>query len=608
MIALFDELKVHPPFTLLDPSSSSLIETTAQIAYYPKGTLLIGQGEIPQNFFIVIKGAVDLLDENEEPIDVYHAHDTFGGVELLEKQPSKYRYIVSEELICFELEGKNFCTLCDKNPSFKNYFFSTIIERMELLKEKQEYASLSHLMVARIDESILHHASIVSAETKIVDALHTMDKEGATCILVQNSGGYGIVTDADLRYYILHKEAENLEFILQIQTYPIFTIKQGELLFNILLLMTEHSIKHLPVLDPDGNPKGVLELIDVVSFFSNQSHLITVQMERAQSIESIVDAAKRLDVMIGALHAKGVKSRYIAKLVSEINKKMYKKLFKMIIPESWQDKCTLVLLGSEGRASQILRTDQDNALVFENGFMPEDVMSVTQRFIEVLDEIGFPRCEGNIMMINPKWCKSVDAYKEDIYRWLDEPSYENFMDMAIFFDSTAMAGNKALHSELIDYLFAMVEQNKQILIHFARAIETFESPLGIFSQFLHDKGHKNQIDIKKGALFGLIHGVRALALEHGIRVTNTTLRIKELNNLGFLNKADASDLLEALEVISNLRLDAQLKELAHGVKIDNYITINALGKLERDLLKEAIKTVNRFKKVVGYHFHLSIVS
>jgi CBS domain-containing protein len=331
-------------------------------------------------------------------------------------------------------------------------------------------------------------------------------------------------------------------------------------------------------------------------------------MERAQSIESIVDAAKRLDVMIGALHAKGVKSRYIAKLVSEINKKMYKKLFKMIIPESWQDKCTLVLLGSEGRASQILRTDQDNALVFENGFMPEDVMSVTQRFIEVLDEIGFPRCEGNIMMINPKWCKSVDAYKEDIYRWLDEPSYENFMDMAIFFDSTAMAGNKALHSELIDYLFAMVEQNKQILIHFARAIETFESPLGIFSQFLHDKGHKNQIDIKKGALFGLIHGVRALALEHGIRVTNTTLRIKELNNLGFLNKADASDLLEALEVISNLRLDAQLKELAHGVKIDNYITINALGKLERDLLKEAIKTVNRFKKVVGYHFHLSIVS
>ncbi|MEY3002358.1 MAG: hypothetical protein RLZZ428_733, partial [Pseudomonadota bacterium] len=463
MIALFDELKVHPPFTLLDPPSFTLIETTAQIAYYPKGTVLIHKNEIPENFFIIIKGALDVLDENEEPIDVYHMHDTFGGVELLEKQPSKYRYVVSEELICFEVSGKHFCTLCENNTSFKNYFFSTIIQRMELLKEKQEYASLSDLMVSRIDESILHHASLVSAQTKIVDALKQMDKEGATCMLVENSEGYGIVTDADLRYYILHKEEENLEFILQIQTYPIFTIKQGELLFNILLLMTEHSIKHLPVLDSLGNPQGVLELIDVVSFFSNQSHLITVQMERAQSIQSIVDAAKRLDVMVGALHAKGVKSRYIAKLVSEINKKMYVKLFEMIIPQSWQEKCALVLLGSEGRASQILRTDQDNALVFENGFIPQDVASVTQRFIEVLDEIGFPRCEGNIMMINPKWCKSVDGYKEDIYRWLDEPSYENFMDMAIFFDSAAIAGNKALHRELIDYLFAMVEQNKQIL-------------------------------------------------------------------------------------------------------------------------------------------------
>lgn len=607
MIALLENVKAHPPFNLLDATSLDLIESSAQIVYYPNQTTLLEKQTIPTTFYIVIKGAVDVLDENDERIDVCHENDAFGGIEILENKPSKQRYVVAEELICFEVPKETFVALCEANKGFKNYFFSSIVERMELLKEKKEYASMSDMMVARIDESITHVACIVDKDTPIIDALKKMDKADASCILVQNDEGYGIVTDTDFRRYILHRDDEKLERISQIQTYPVLSVKEGDLMFNILLMMTEHSIKHLPVMNESGAVLGVLELVDLASFFSNQSHLITVQMERAQTIQNVVDAAKRLDVMIGALHAKGVKSRYIAKLVSEINKKMYVKLFEMIMPQSWQGKCALMLLGSEGRAAQILRTDQDNALVFENGFVPEDVVAVTQRFIEALDEIGFPRCEGNVMMINPKWCKDVDAYKQDIYNWINEPNYENFLDMAIFFDSVAVAGNKALHTQLVDYLFEKVGQNKAILMHFARAVESFESPLDMFSRFVHDKGHKNEIDIKKGAIFAMTHGVRALALEHGIRATNGTVRIKELNNLGFLSKEDAAEMMEALEALNTFRLHYQLEKLSKGEKMDNYIPVESLGKLERDLLKDAIRTVNRFKKLVSYHFHLSSV-
>jgi CBS domain-containing protein len=607
VITLVENLKAHPPFTILNKKECDRIERDVQIAYYPNDTVLLGKDEIPQTLFVVIKGTVEVIDENEEHIDMYQTNDTFGGIEIIEDQPSAYRYIVTEELICFEISKALFLDLCASNKQFNNYFFSSIVERIDMLKEKKEYASVSDLMIARLDESILHKECVIAPNIPIVEALKRMDEEGASCLLVQNDEGYGIVTDADFRYYILHKEEKHLEVISQIQTTPAITIKKGEFLFNILLLMTEHAIKHLPVLDESNHVIGILELVDLVSFFSNQSHLITVQMERAQDLESVINAAKRLDVMIGALHAKGVKSRYIAKLVSEINKKMYLKLFEMIIPHEWHDKCTLLLLGSEGRGSQILRTDQDNALVFEEGFMPQGAPSVTQRFIEALDAIGFPRCEGNIMMINPKWCKSMDAYKEDIYDWIEAPNYEKFLDMAIFFDSTPVAGNKMLHTELIDYLFNKVEQNNSVLMHFARAIETFESPLGIFSQFVHDKEHKNEIDIKKGALFALIHGVRSLALEHKIRATNTAVRIKELNNSGFLSKEDATGLMEALEILNTLRLHSQLDQLGKGKQIDNYISVEKIGKLERDLLKEALKTVNKFKKIVSYHFHLSVV-
>ena len=101
--------------------------------------------------------------------------------------------------------------------------------------------------------------------------------------------------------------------------------------------------------------------------------------------------------------------------------------------------------------------------------------------------------------------------------------------------------------------------------------------------------------------------MRALALEQGIGVTNTYERIKELNNNGFLSREDAQAMIEALEVINTLRLHMQLKQYNTKKPISNYISLAELGKMERDLLKDALKTVEHFKKIVSYHFQLSMV-
>lgn len=608
MIALFDNLKTHLPFSLLNDKALRLIEETSQIAYYPKDTILIDTDAFTSTFYLIIKGIVE-AKESDELIDIYHNDDHFGGIELLEKQASKYQYRVQEELICYEMPAETFIELSEENKAFKNFFFSTMVERIELLKEKNESAKMADMMLTRIDDSILHSACIVAYDMPIIDALQKMDAENAVVILVKNDSEYGIVTDADLRKYILRREKENLITISQIQTYPIISIEEGELLFNVLLLMTGRSIKHLPVLDDKGEIVGILELIDLLSHFANQSRIISVQIEKANTLDGVIIASKRIDSMIKTLHIKGVKSRYIAKLVSEMHKKMYAKLFALIFPEEWQDRATLILLGSEGRGEQILKTDQDNGLIFEEGFDPEDKELFTLKFTETLDAIGFPRCEGNVMVINPKWAKSSSAYKEDIRRWIATPSYDDLMDMAIFFDAFAVAGNVNIFKNLRDFLKKQLSQHKTFLPHFAKSIESFQSPLGLFSRIVSsDKGHENEIDIKKGALFALIHGVRALALEHGIHKTNTTERIKALNDIGYMSKEDAGDLLETLEAINTLRLHAQLEKLEQGKPIDNYISLPVLGKMERDMLKEALKTVEQFKKRVAYHFHLNMVS
>jgi len=608
VIAFFDNLKTHLPFSLLENKFLKLIETNAQIAYYPKDTLLIDENVMPSTFFVIIKGIVEARD-GEELIDIYHNDDVFAGIELIENQTSKYQYTVSEELICYEISKEVFLELCEQNNEFKNYFFSSIVERIDMLKERKESAKMADMMLTRVDNTILHAACIVDHSMPIIDAISKMEKDNAVALIVKNESGYGIVTDANLRKYILHNEQNKLTIISQIQTYPIVSIPEGELLFNVLLLMTGHAIKHLPVLNEQEDVVGILELIDLLSHFANQSHIIHVQIEKASDLQSVIDASKRIDSMVNNLHLKGVKSRYIAKLVSEMHKKMYAKLFKLIFPIEWQDRCTLILLGSEGRGEQILKTDQDNGLIFVEGFNPKDQDEITRKFIETLDEIGFPRCKGNVMMINPKWAKSITEYKKDIRKWIDNPSYDDLMDMAIFFDTFAVAGNISIYKELRDFLMEQIKDHKTFLPHFARSIESFESPLGLFSRFVsNDKGHKDEINIKKGALFAIIHGVRALALEHGIHKTNTTERIKALNDIGYMSKDDAGELLETLEVINTLRLHAQLEKRENEIEIDNYISLKSLSKLERDTLKEALKTVEAFKKRVNYHFHLSMVS
>lgn len=606
MIALLDNLTKHLPFTLLNKRLLKQIETSAQIAYYPNGTTLLKPQQTFESLFYIIKGSVEAREETLL-IDIYHSDDSFGGIELIEKQSSSYSYSVTEELICYEIPRKTFLELCKESQEFRDYFFSSIIERMDMLKAKKEHGSVADMMVARVDNSVLNSVTVVGGQTPIIKALSQMRDEKSVAILVENEDGYGIVTDTNLREYILCEDRDKITHISQIQTYPIISIDDDSLMFNVLLLMTEHSIKHLPVFDSKQKLLGILELVDLLSFFSNQSHLITVQMDGAEDLESLISASKRVSQMVGALHSKGVKSRYIAKLVAEIKKKMYGKLFSLILPKEWRDNSALVLLGSEGREEQILRTDQDNALIFADGFTPTNQEEVTQRFIEALDSIGFPRCEGNVMIINPKWCKSFGEYKKDIRHWIEHPDSNGLMDMAIFVDSLCVAGDSELYKQLREYLFLQVNTHKSILIHFAKAIENFESPLGIFSNFSTQKGHENEIDIKKGALFALVHGVRALALEYGIDKTNTTLRIKALNDIGYMNKEDATDILEALEVINTLRLHAQLAKLEKGEVMDNYISLSALSKLEKDLLKEALKTVEKFKKRVSYHFHLSSV-
>jgi CBS domain-containing protein len=178
--------------------------------------------------------------------------------------------------------------------------------------------------------------------------------------------------------------------------------------------------------------------------------------------------------------------------------------------------------------------------------------------------------------------------------------------LAIFVDARCVAGDAKLLEAAKRHLFERFEGRDDLLAHFAKAVLSFETPISLFSGFVVDRGHRNEIDLKRGGIFAIVHGVRALALQHGIAETNTTERIKRLNNTGVLDTDFSKELVEAYDTLLTTRMRARLRH-RKGFDDVNYVDPGELDKIERDLLKDSFKVVNTFKKFLTYHFHLNMV-
>jgi len=210
------------------------------------------------------------------------------------------------------------------------------------------------------------------------------------------------------------------------------------------------------------------------------------------------------------------------------------------------------------------------------------------------------------MVSNEFWRRNVSGYKELINSWSQSMSDADVQNLSIFVDAKCVGGDAELLDGLIDYLHQHFQQRDDVLAHVAKAVLNFETPLSLFSGFVLEKEHQNKLDLKKGGAFALVHGIRTLCLQYEIKQTNTIERIKELNNKGIIDKNFATELIESFDTLSAIRLKAMLE--AKSIDESNYINPQNLEKIQRDLLKDSFKIINKFKKFMSFHFHLNMVA
>ena len=476
---------------------------------------------------------------------------------------------------------------------------------------------LPSLTLARVDQAVVRPVFYVGPATDIVSVVRLFAARRITSVLVGDAAdaphSLGIFTTAGLQRAILQGTPLHQLPVGPLASRPLVTVRACDALFEALSTMVRQRVQRVVVVDSVAGTaptvRGLLEQIDLLSFLSNHSYLVTRQILDATDLPALNAAAVQINRVIGLLHSGGTKVGLIARLVQALNAQLFERAWQLIAPADLAANSCLFVMGSEGRGEQLQKTDQDNGLILRDGYLPPpDLAAVCERFSAALAGFGYPPCPGQIMLSNPAWRHDVSGFAVTARRWLLLPSADHLMALAIFLDAHAVCGDAGLLQQVRAQVLALVTDNDALLARFAAAVEAFEQtgpggPGGWWRQLLGQADPGETLDLKKAGTFPLVHGVRALALAERLDCTGTAERIAALVALQRLPPALGQELVDSLHFFMRLKLDAGLANAAAGIA-GSGIVLASLSRLDRDLLRDTLAVVKRFKALLRQRFHL----
>ena len=594
------------PFDCLTPDQQRLVRDSVDVVYYPEGEAILDVGNAPTHLFVIIKGFVTQYD-GDEVITTYGPDDTFDGRGLVAGKTSN-KFVAQEEVVAYQLARQTVTELIASNATFGALLFSDLSNKLTALSQRQSQHELQSLTLSRVDEAFVRPAYFVSMDADVVSAVHVMQVQRTKCVLVRDDSTspprLGVFTSSTLQRAILNGTPLNQQRVGELAGFQLVSVRPDDQVGDALALLQRHRVHRLVVMDDDQHVVGVLEALDLFSFLSNHSHLITVQVEAAADIEGLAQAATQITRMVTTLYRSGTRVSLIARLVQDLNARLFERAWQLIAPADLVANSCLFVMGSEGRGEQLLKTDQDNGLILRDGYTPPDNLeAICQSFSQALSAFGYPECPGHIMVNNPMWRKTAYDFGQMVKQWLLMPNADSLMNLAIFLDAHPVCGDARLLQDAQQVLQKLATDNDAMLARFAASIDAFGNSSGWWNRLL-GLDDQQGLHLKKEGIFPLVHGVRSLALAEHLQETSTTARIDALVVKNVITPALGADLTQTLHFLMGLKLKAGVTEMETQRDVSGLVNVAKLSTLERDLLKDALGVVKHFKGLLRSRFKL----
>ncbi len=597
------------PFDALTPEQQARLRASIDVVYYPEGTVVLEAGAPTTCLWVNIKGYVTQM-QGDETLATHGPEDVWDGRALVAGR-SSHRFVASEELIAYQLPREAVMALIAENTTFGALLFSDLGQKLLAAAGRSSAHEMRSLSLSRVDEAFLRPAHMVDADLDLLSTVRLMREKDASAVLVedrqQQPPALGIFTQTALQHAVLDGRPLAQMPVREWSRFELIQVRPSDQMGDVLALLTQHRI-HRVVVAEGAQVLGLLETLDVFSFLANHSHLIALQIDAATDLESLVLAAQHIPRMITSLYRSGTRVGLLARLVQDLQARLFDRTWQLIAPAELVQNSCLFVMGSEGRGEQLLKTDQDNALVWRAGYAPPaDLAEICERFSAALAQFGYPPCPGGIMVSQAPWRKSVTDFAHEVRQWLLMPDASALMNLAIFLDAHAVSGDATLLAQLQQGARNNATHSDALLARFAVAIDAFGTSQGWWNRFMHRGDAPSGLHLKKEGIFPLVHGVRSLAFQAGLCETNTVARLDALAAKGVISASQASDWAQCLQFLMGIKLHAGLMELERDQAVSGLVDMSRLTTLDRDLLKDALAVVRQFKAFLRLHFRLDVL-
>ena len=596
------------PFDCLDASEQRLVRDQVNVAYFRPGEVLLDAGDVPQHLFVLIKGYVQQFD-GSELLASYGPDDSFDGRALVAGRAGS-RFVAVDEVLAYELSHEAVNALIASNDTFSALLFSALGQKVQAVAGRNAEREMQSLHMARVDEALLSPPHSVPADMDIVSVVRLFQAEKTSNVLVRDDVAqpprWGIFTTSGLQRAILDGRPLDRLSVGELASWELITVRPDDQVGEALVLMQRHGV-HRVVVQDDGKILGLLESLDLFGFLSNHSMLIDRRLRAATDLDALARAAGQMNDMIRRQYRGGTRVALLARLVQDLNGRLFEQAWQLIAPPELVQNSCLLVMGSEGRGEQLLKTDQDNALLLRDGYVPpDDLPAICERFSEALARFGYPPCPGDVMLSNATWRGTVQDFARRVRKWLVLPEADSLINLAVFMDAHAVCGDAELLASLRRQVFGMLADDDAMMSRFAAVVDAFGDGTRWWRRMLG--GGEANLNLKKAGMFPLVHGVRSMALAERIDATSTEARIQALQAAGALDAETAQELTESLHFFMGLRLKAGLDEMDRGQPVSGKVDLAGLTPLERDLLKDALAAVRRFRAQLRLRFRLGAVS
>jgi len=587
---------VHP-YDSLPRDEMARVAVSFSRREFSAGEEIYQAGEPLKGLYLVKRGAVEVLDASGMQVSLLGPRNSFGERGLMRDGLAVTTARVIEDSVLLLLPTAEFRRLIANFPAFDRFF-----HRGRSAAE----ARRADLTVQKVGDLMARKPITVAPADSIRLAAEKMrDAHVSSLGIVENGRFLGIVTTRDMTNKVLAGGIDPATPVVQVMTADPVSLKPDDLGSDILHVMLERRIGHLPVVE-DGRLVGMITQTDLTRFQAVSSAQLVRDVAAADMVAEMAAVTARIPKLLVQLVGGNNAHEVVTRLITDIADTVTRRLLALAEAELGPAPVPYVwaACGSQGRQEQTGVSDQDNCLIIDDRATDADMGHFARlaRFVcDGLDACGYVYCPGDMMATNPRWCARQSTWRGYFDGWIATPDPMAQMLASVMFDLRPIGGQASLYRDLQAETLERAAQNSIFVAHMISNSLKHTPPLGLLRGFatIRSGEHKNHIDMKHNGVVPVTDLGRVYALIGKLEPANTRARLDAAEHAGVISVSGARDLIEAYDLIAQTRLENQARLIRSGRKPDNFLAPYDLSDFERSHLRDAFVVVRTMQSAIG---------